>query len=229
MCSLISSSSSATSVSQLRRRARSTATPSLCAASTGTTLLSPVLAAEDISGGPDATAGVEARDDYCKLIRDCCGQLSFCAKQKCTAALRMLALGTAAYAVDEMVRMGESTCLETTVKFVCAVVQVFDKVSERANAENLLVIEEARGFSGMVESIDCIHWQWKNCPQRRLCNGEFPPCNYTVNGCDYNMGYYLADGIYPQWAAFVKTKAAKKNVERAFGCFKLVGELFVEL
>ena len=47
--------------------------------------------------------GVEAHDDYFKLTRDCCGQLSFSVKQKCTAALRMLALGTAADAVGEMV------------------------------------------------------------------------------------------------------------------------------
>ena len=68
---------------------------------------------------------------------------------------------------------------------------------------------------------------------RRLCNGESPSCNYTVNDQDYNMGYYLADGIYPQWAAFVKTiskphgnkqshfatmqEAARNDVERTFG------------
>ena len=68
---------------------------------------------------------------------------------------------------------------------------------------------------------------------RRLCNGEPPPCNYTVNGREYNMRYYLAGGIYPQSAAFVKTisephsnkqslfatmqEAARKDVERAFG------------
>jgi hypothetical protein len=67
---------------------------------------------------------------------------------------------------------------------------------------------------------------------RRLCNGESPPRNYTVNGRDYNMGYYLADVIYPQWAAFMKTiseprgnkqshfatmqEAARKDMERTF-------------
>ena len=135
----------------------------------------------------------------------------------------------------------------------------------------------------MLGSIDCMHWQWKNCPKclremyqgharqaiiiletvashdlwiwhaffempcshndinvlqrslvfRRLCNGESLPCNYTINGRDYNMGYYLANGIYPQWAKFVKTisephgnkqshfatmqEATRKDVERAFG------------
>ena len=61
--------------------------------------------------------GVEAHDDYFNPSRDCYSQLSFFAKQKCTAALKMLALGTAADVVGEMVRMGESTCLKTTVKF----------------------------------------------------------------------------------------------------------------
>jgi hypothetical protein len=26
------------------------------------------------------------------------------------------------------------------------------------------VIIEARGFQGMFASIDCMHYQWKNCP-----------------------------------------------------------------
>ncbi|KAI4985928.1 hypothetical protein ZWY2020_018558 [Hordeum vulgare] len=74
---------------------------------------------------------LEAHDDYFKLTRDCCAQLSFYAKEKCMAPLRMLALGTAADVIGEMVRMGENTCLKTTVKFACDVVELFGAEYQR--------------------------------------------------------------------------------------------------
>ncbi|KAE8814799.1 hypothetical protein D1007_07800 [Hordeum vulgare] len=42
---------------------------------------------------------MEAHDDYFKVTRDCYGKLSFSTKYKCTTALRMLALGSAANAI----------------------------------------------------------------------------------------------------------------------------------
>ena len=137
---------------------------------------------------------------------------------------------------------------------------------------------------GMMDSIDCIHWQWKNYPKAwkgmflsdyrgistivfeavassdhwichafygvaassndinvlnhppmfdEVLEGRIPEVNYTINGTNYTIGYYLTNGIYPEWATFVKTisrpqgdkrklfakyqEGQRKDVERAFG------------
>lgn len=38
-----------------------------------------------------------------------------------------------------------------------------------------------------------------------LTEGIAPTANYTIQGKDYNTGYYLADGIYPKWSTLVQT------------------------
>jgi hypothetical protein len=63
--------------------------------------------------------------------------------------------------------------------------------------------------------------------------GQAPRVQFSVNENEYNMGYYLTDGIYPEWVAFMKTislpqtnkqklfakfqEGVRKDVERAFG------------
>lgn len=65
-----------------------------------------------------------------------------------------------------------------------------------------------------------------------LANGEAPLYHFKVNDNEYNMGYWLADEIYPALSCFVKTipqplmtkhqnfamhqEEAIKDVERAF-------------
>lgn len=66
--------------------------------------------------------------------------------------------------------------------------------------------------------------------------GQFPTeVSFTVSGEEYGFTYYLADGIYPNWALFVKNiseratskgspsvgaqETVKKDVEHAFGVF----------
>jgi hypothetical protein len=170
---------------------------------------------------------------------------------------------------------------------VAAICEVFGNEYLRALNEDdttrLLHIAENCGFPGMLGSIDCMHWKWKNCPTAhngmycghvkeptiileavvstdlwiwhaffglpgshndinvlrrsplfdRLVKGEAPYVTYIVNGHNYDMGYYLADGIYPPWSTFVKTikapanlkdknfvaaqESQRKDVERAFG------------
>ena len=40
---------------------------------------------------------------------------------------------------------------------------------------------------------------------KKLYEGRTPKCEYVVNGWNYNIGYFLSDGIHPRWATFVKT------------------------
>jgi hypothetical protein len=151
------------------------------------------------------------------------------------------------------------------------------------DAARLLRVAEERGFPGMMGSLDCMHWCWKNCPVadqgtytgkekeptivleavasynlwiwhaffglpgtlndinildrspifEQLQEGEGLSISYEVNGNQYNLGYYLTDGIYPPYATLVQSisepqgakkkhyaklqEAYRKDVERAFG------------
>jgi hypothetical protein len=230
---------------------------------------------------------VEKHDKYFVQKVNAAGHYGFTCLQKVTAAFRQLAYGVPADYVDEYIRMGESTAIESLRKFVAAICEVFGNEYLRAPNEDdttrLLHIAEKCGFPGMLGSIDCMHWKWKNCPTAhhgmycghvkeptiileavastdlwiwhaffglpgshndinvlrrsplfdRLVKGEAPYVTYTVNGHNYDMGYYLADGIYPPWSTFVKTikapanlkdknfaaaqESQRKDVERAFG------------
>ena len=230
---------------------------------------------------------VENYDPYFVQTKNAVGIMGLSSLQKMTAAIRMLAYGVATDAVDDYVRIGESIAIESLKRFVRAVVAIFSNEYLRSpnndDIARLLAMGTNRGFPGMLGSIDCMHWKWKNCPTAwkgmysghvheptiileavasydlwiwhaffglpgshndinvlerssvfaLLSEGRAPPANFSVNGNDYTMGYYLADGIYPKWATFVKTipspkgnkqihfaksqESARKDVERAFG------------
>jgi hypothetical protein len=230
---------------------------------------------------------VTAHDEYFSQRPDAAHKLGCSPLQKVTAALRMLAYGCSADSLDEDVRMGESTILESLKKFVRAIVAVFGPSYLRrpteADIARMLPEAEKRGFPGMLGSIDCMHWVWEKCPYGwqgyykghchkptlvleavagpdlwiwhaffgmpgslndinvlhrsplfdDIATGNAPNVNFQVNGRPYNMGYFLGDGIYPDWATIVKgirhplsrkqclftskQSEFRKDVERAFG------------
>ena len=80
----------------------------------------------------------------------------------------MMAYGCLADAVDEYLRLGESTSISCLEKFVEGIIYLFgDEYLRRPTPQDLqrlLDIGEMRGFPGMIGSIDCMHWEWKNYP-----------------------------------------------------------------
>ncbi|WCJ43390.1 hypothetical protein M5689_024132 [Euphorbia peplus] len=232
---------------------------------------------------------LEAHSPYFTQRQDATGRLGLSPKQKISSALRMLAYGEAADRSDEYLRIAESTALECLSLFCRSVIEVFGSVYLRKPTANdvrrlFAMHETIHGFPGMLGSLDCMHWEWKNCPTawqgqytrgdqgvptimleavashdlwiwhaffgmagtnndinvlnrshlfREKVRGQAPEEVYTLNNKIYNMGYYLVDGIYPEWAAFVKSfsnpiepkkrlfktkhEGARKDVERAFG------------
>ncbi|KZV29730.1 hypothetical protein F511_05824 [Dorcoceras hygrometricum] len=89
--------------------------------------------------------------------------------QKCTTAIRQLAYGVPTDNLDEYLRMGESTSIKCLFSFCQYVVELFgDRYLRKPDANDiqrlLKMHEERHGFPGMLGSLDCMHWEWKNCP-----------------------------------------------------------------
>ncbi|XP_020266798.1 uncharacterized protein LOC109842316 [Asparagus officinalis] len=184
---------------------------------------------------------VKDHDYYFQQRSDGLGRMRLSPLQKVIAVFRMLAYGLPADGTDEYVKIGESTAIESMKRFCRAMVKIFaERYLRTPNANDiarLLHIGKKRGFPGMLGSLDCtnndINVLESSNLFSNLAQGIAPPAHYVIQGKEYNMGYYLADGIYPKWATIVQTiqqpqgrkkkyfamkqEACRKDVERAFG------------
>ena len=75
--------------------------------------------------------------------------------------------------MDEYVQIGKNTTIEGLTKIVKAIIAVFGDEYLRSPNNNdsarLLKINSDHDFSGMLESIDGMHWKWKNCSVAWKC------------------------------------------------------------
>jgi len=111
---------------------------------------------------------LSARYDYFQQRYDGLGRRGLSRLTKSTAAMRMLAYGIVADSIDEYLKIWESNAFECLKNFCAGVVKTFGQEYLRkltqADVDHLLAVAEARDFSGMLGSVDCMHWKWKNCP-----------------------------------------------------------------
>lgn len=107
---------------------------------------------------------VEDHDDWFKLRRNVAGQMSASPLMKCVATVRVLAYGCLAYAIDDYVRIGEDTFLESVKSFCKAVIEIFGpeylREPNEEDRERLLAESAAKGWPGMLGSIET----WKFLP-----------------------------------------------------------------
>ena len=119
------------------------------------------------------------RYPYFQIRFDAFGRNGLSSLQKCTAKIHILAYGSPGYIVDGYVRISKSITVECLKSFVKGVNEIFgNNYLRRPNNNNinrLLQIGETHGFSCMLDFIDCMHWEWKNCPvswQGQYCRGD---------------------------------------------------------
>ncbi|GKA24147.1 ALP1-like protein [Tanacetum coccineum] len=122
-------------------------------------------------------------------------------------------------------------------KIVREVTDAFPFFQENMSGRDNIVI-----FS--IEEVYFHNWPWKNCPvayTAQFSRGDHwkaPDVPFVANNVPYKRGYYLTDGIYPQWSVLIKSiknlgtddhkrilyktkqEAGRKDVERAFGVLK---------
>ncbi|XP_055586729.1 uncharacterized protein LOC129739346 [Uranotaenia lowii] len=111
---------------------------------------------------------VEAKNEYFTQKPNAAGKLGLTALQKCTAAIRQLAYGMPSDAIDEYVRIAESTARQSMMEFCQTILDLYAdqylRSPNSADMKRLLETGASRGFPGMLGSLDCCHWEWKNCP-----------------------------------------------------------------
>ena len=113
-------------------------------------------------------SNVEAHDVYFMQRDDATGRPGLSGLQKMTAAIRLLSYGYTADCCDEYLQIGETTVVESMKHFCDVVIALYESQYMRApntqDVARLLQEGDARGFPGMLGSLDCMHWEWKNCP-----------------------------------------------------------------
>ncbi|XP_042027211.1 uncharacterized protein LOC121774391 [Salvia splendens] len=90
------------------------------------------------------------------------------------ARYRQLAYAGPADIFNEYPQMGEMTSLEVLWQFCKGIREVFGPEFLRKptsdECQRLLEMHgSVYGFPGMIGSIDCMHWEWKNCPVMWKC------------------------------------------------------------
>ncbi|GJY63664.1 ALP1-like protein [Tanacetum coccineum] len=169
---------------------------------------------------------------------------------KCTSIIRQMAYGADPDALDEYLQMGATTARKSLLLFCKAIMELYGEEGDHGPGPFILLEVIASndlriwlaffGVSGMNNDVNVVR---QSPIFNDLKSGRALDVSFVANNVPYKKGYYLTDGIYPQWSVLIKTiknpgmddhkrilykrkhEAARKDVERAFGVLKKTWKL----
>ncbi|XP_047942980.1 uncharacterized protein LOC125189790 [Salvia hispanica] len=113
-------------------------------------------------------SALEHRYKYFRFREDAVGKPGHTPIKKWTAAIRQLAYGGATDMFDEYLHIGKSTARECLQYFCEGIREIFGEwylwKPNPVDCHQLIDMHgSVHGFPGMLGSIDCMYWEWKNC------------------------------------------------------------------
>jgi hypothetical protein len=83
-------------------------------------------------------------------------------------------------------------------------------VLEAAASYDLWIWHANFGYPGSLNDINILD---RSDVFSCITNANAPDSSFSVNNNQYGFGYFLADGIYPNWATLVKTYSAPSTIK----------------
>ncbi|GJZ71171.1 RNA-directed DNA polymerase, eukaryota [Tanacetum coccineum] len=158
--------------------------------------------------------------EYFRFFRkgyDATGRGSICAILICTSVIRQLAYGTTPDAFDEYLQIAERCsreCLDNFTK--CIYILYVEEYLRRPSLEDIektyALHEEKHGLLRMLGSIDCMHWDWKNCPKALHGQSKRKDHKYPTL-----MLEAVADQRLWIWHAYFGVPREKNNLNVLYG------------
>ena len=107
-------------------------------------------------------------DDYFTVRCGAIGLAGLDRFQKVFVALYVLAYVLPTDAVDEYIQINQTTARDCLIRFCRAIISCYSHrylyIPNNNNVAHILCVNANTGFPGMLGSIDCMHWEWCNCP-----------------------------------------------------------------
>nr|XP_043633220.1 uncharacterized protein LOC122604390 [Erigeron canadensis] len=164
---------------------------------------------------------LEARYPYFQTRYDRAGRRGFTGVQKYTSAIRQLAYGFNSDFLYKYLQMSERTsweaCLQLCVDYMhwpwemCPAAWLGSYTSGHVGRPLLILQAVAsndlwiwNAYFGQQGSHNDINVFKASPILEEIVNGFTPSTSFWANGNHYEKGYYLGDGIYPEYATFVK-------------------------